>query len=166
MKINCNFVYIVGLALMLILGFSTNAFPEDYFFTTTIGSTPAVLDFMGSGSNNYIPFKENSYEIDVKEKKSPVPKPISVNIAVNAVSISLSATCSDCGLYLKITDPEGKIVFDRSTPEKGFLRPSNDQHFPLDTDKVIPGKYTVWFKPSAPETIRALVVEIAGMPKQ
>ena len=167
MKKICNIGRMVGLALMLILCFSTNVFPEEYFFTIVSGRTSAENDFMGLGNNNYIPFKENSYEIDVKEIKNPAPKPMSVELAINTVMFHIQATCSDCGLYLKITDPEGKIVFDSSTPEEGFLKPSNtSQNFPLNTDKVIPGKYTVWFKPSAPNTIRALEVSIRGIPKQ
>ena len=164
---------IIGLTFMLILCLSTTAFSEDYFLTQFSGSMSEEQQFHGGFTNSYMPFKEESVEIDVSSRKVRVQKPPTQSVSVSMSQIFVGGNCSDCGVYLKITSPDGKVVFDKSTPEKGFLKALDEQqNVPLidpisgKTYEPTAGKYTVWFKPLAPNTIQNVTVNVIGIPKQ
>ena len=82
------------------------------------------------------------------------------------VSTSISDGCGsvdqNCGIYLKITDPNGNVILDKSTPETGIAKR------PMFSDSLLViGQYTVWLKLSDPKkTLYAITVRIDGAAKQ
>ena len=172
MKKNCNIGRIFGLALMLILGFSGIVFSEEFIHTQFLGKINSRNMEMFYNGTDYITFKAYSFEVDVIETKVSTAERATFADPINMISIGISAECSNCGLYIKITSPDGKVIFDRSTPEKGFVKLGEQINpWPIDpvTNEIyniIPGKYTVWIKPSGPNVIERIGITIGGVPVQ
>ena len=153
MKRNFNIVHIAGLALVLIFCFSTTAVLADSYARLS-----------GSGSEECAGASTKSFEIDVKGETVTDGIPDNPNLT-GFIHVSIVAKCSNCGAYLKITDPNGRVVLDRSTAETGFVTNSfRGQNYTFTNP--VPGKYTVWFKPSDVNEDVKLECSISGLSKQ
>jgi len=158
MKKNHNTGYIVCLALMLTL------------FSVTVAAQEFIITYGGEGSWGFTDLDMKPFEIDVKERKAQIdgpfakiknllqiaeyPHPAVVAISIEPNEVYIMNEHADgynparpvTGAYIKVTDPKGRVILDKSTPETGYVAYLNGEWQEFGFDNPIPGKYTVWSK--------------------
>ena len=143
---------IVGLALMLT------------FFSTIAVSEDSHIFLYGEKSENYTAPSEVTFEIEVE--KDTIQRKISANAVSSAsVTVYIESECSKCGVALKVTDPNGRVILDKSTTETGFIMKSDRAENFLFKNPV-EGKYKVWFNVVNHKEDLKLRCVISGYPKQ
>ena len=174
MKKNYNITRIVGIVLTLVFCFSTLAFSEDTHISYGGYTTEDNRITLGLGApDDFLKLQEYSFEIDVEKHNVPGKFDESMKgTFMYIVSVGLGGNCSDCGIYLKITNPNGRVILDKSTPETGFVKANQVSPFvvtdPISGEFLEPvlGKHTIWLKPTAPNVINHVLIDIGGYPKQ
>ena len=175
MKKDYSIPRIVGIALTLVFCFSTLAFSEDTYITYAGRMTKEdSFTLQAVDPEDLLPLREYSFEINVEKHIIPFPFDESLRgTFIYSVYVGLGGNCSDCGIYLKVTDPNGRVILDKSTPETGFVKINREFNTFIITDPAsgellepVLGKHTVWLKPTANNVIHGVRIEIDGYPKQ
>ena len=159
MKKNHNTGYIVCLALMLIL------------FSVTVAAQEFIITYGGEGGSRTFYEGKETFEVEVKERKAQIDGPFAKiknllqiaeypHPAVVTISIHPNVTYLQdeyvmgydparpiAGAYIKVTDPNGRVVLDKSTPETGYVAYLNGEWQDFGFDNPVLGKYTVWANP-------------------
>jgi len=159
MKKNISIWRIIVLAVVLVLCFSTIAVSQD----TTIMRG-------GKGSSADIGSASGSFEVNVGETTLAMePDPYLKEHSLAAIDVTINAGIDNpeayekIRFYLKITDPNGKVILDINAYSANGPAKHNDRFY---LTEILTGKYTVWYKRADIDDILTVVCTISGFPKQ